>query len=234
MKKLKTKICLFFLTPIFLNAQTVEKIKPNIVNPKGKWYFGANIGLNNIGQSTTFIVPETNYYKKRFQAGVFAEYYFAKQWSITNKISYFETGLDYYYYSPGTSSYFLGSPEKTYSANFSGQVLVTSLQTKWEFRFVKNFKGYLKFGIGYYFEMQSSYENYINDKYDGNYPSSYGSWLSGCGFTYFINDKYSLFIENEYHIGSVKYNSGNSWLGNGDRNASNQLINIGIKYNFKK
>ena len=226
------KLISFFFC-IALHAQTVEKVKSHIVNPKHNWYFGANIGLNNIGQSTTFIVPDTNYDKKGFQVGIFAEYYVAKQWSITNKISYFETGLDYYYFSPGVSGYIMSSPAKTYSAKFSGQVLATSLQTKWEFRLIKNFKGYLKLGIGYYFETHSSYENYNNDINEGNYPSSYGSWLSGYGFTYFINDKYALFFENEYHNGSVKYNSGNSYFGNGGRNASNQLISIGIKYNFK-
>ena len=228
---MKSKLVLNLLLMIF--SIVIYGQEKEIINPKGNLYFGANIGLNNIGQSTSTIVIETNYNKKSFQIGAFAEYYFAKQWSITSKMSYFETGLDYFYYYPGTNGYFFSSPSKTNFANFSGEVLTTSLQMKWEFRLVKNFKGYLKLGVAYYVETKSDYQNYINDQNNENYPSNYGSWVSGYGFTYFLNQKYALFIESEFHMGTSKYNSGSGLFGNGDRYASNQLLSIGVKYNFK-
>ncbi len=39
MKTMKVVICLFFILPILSNAQTEEKIKTHIINPKGSWYF---------------------------------------------------------------------------------------------------------------------------------------------------------------------------------------------------
>jgi len=233
---MKTQITII----IALFLQLIQSQNKEISNAKGNLYFGANIGLNNIGESTTFILSETNYTKKAFQGGIFAEYYFAKQWSLTSKISYFETGLNYYYHSPGTSGssgfggfFNYGSASSTSSANFSGQVLASSLQIKWEFRLIKDFKGYLKVGVGYYIETHSNYKNYFGDVNNGNYPTTYAGGISGIGFTYFLNDKYSIFAETEYHAGSTKYNSGESWLGNGDRQASNQLLSLGIKYKFK-
>lgn len=227
---MKNNIILTLLLLLCVNKSIAQKER---FNPKKNLYFGANIGLNNIGQSTIFIVPETKQTKQNLQFGVFAEYYLAKQWSVTTKMSYFETGLNYFYYSAGTSGYFFSSPSKTNSANFSGEVLATSLQMKWEFRLVHNFRGYLKLGVAYYVETKSDYQNYINDQNNENYPSNYESWVSGYGFTYFLNQKYALFIESEFHMGTSKYNSGSGLFGNGDRYASNQLLSIGVKYNFK-
>lgn len=224
-----------YLTILFLAFQWFMSSQVENFNPKKNLYFGANIGLNQI--DTKSEKP-----KSGFQGGVFAEYYFAKQWSITGKISYFETGLDYYHFYPGYASsggfggfFGGGSPSRLYSANFSSEVLATSLQIKWEFRLYNIFKGYWKTGIGLYLETHSKYENYIGDKNNGIYSSTFSSVLAGFGVTYFINDKYAIFAEIENHLGAAKFQSNDGWNfgGTGKRFASNHLIGVGVKYKFK-
>lgn len=219
-----------YLTIQFLAFQMFMFSQIEIINPKNNLYLGANIGLN-------LIDIHADESKKSIHAGVFAEYYFAKQWSLTGKTSYFETGLDFYNQSyslqsrgPGGGSSNL--ERQTFSANFSGAVLATSLQIKWEFRIKHNFKGYLKMGYGYNFETQSNYKNYVGDRNEANYPTSYGGWISGMGLSYFLNDKYALFLESELHHGPVKFNGGYKGYGPGYLYASNHLIGVGVKYKF--
>lgn len=221
---MKIKITFIAISFIIINTQA----QTDRINPNHNLYFGANIGLNNIN----FHYDKTN---QGLHGGIFSEYYLAKQWSLTGKVSFFETALDYHHFYHGTTGYFLSSPAKTFNANFSGLVLATSLQIKWEFRLIHNFRGYLKTGYGFYIETYANYSNYINDVNNGNYPSTYSNWLSGLGFTYYINDNYALFFESEYHRGGIKYQSTFGWqvFDDGKRYASNQLFGLGVKYKFK-
>lgn len=57
-----------------------------IINPKGKWFFGAEIGLNAI----TSVHPSK---MTSIQGGFLTEYYFAKNWSVNGRVKYFETGV---------------------------------------------------------------------------------------------------------------------------------------------
>ncbi|WP_260390427.1 hypothetical protein [Riemerella anatipestifer] len=62
-------------------AQTRE-----VINPKGRWFFGAEVGLNS-----KISVPPS---KMSFmQGGFLAEYFFAKNWSVSGRLKYFETGV---------------------------------------------------------------------------------------------------------------------------------------------
>jgi hypothetical protein len=219
------------LTTLLLACQMLIFSQIERYQPKNNLYFGVNFGLN-------LIDIHADESRKSIHAGAFAEYYFAKQWSLTGKISYFETGLDFYNQSYRLQSRGFGGGSSNFetqifSADFSGHVLATSLQIKWEFNLIKNFSGYLKTGYGYYIETQSKYENYIGDKNEGKYPSSYGGWITGMGLTYFLNEEYALFLEIELHNGPVKFNGGNYVYGSGNQYASNNLIGLGIKYKFK-
>jgi hypothetical protein len=81
---MKNKILILVVLSLLSNkiiSQTNE-----IVNPNGKWFFGAEIGLNTI----TSINPNNT---NSIQGGILAEYYFEKHFSISGRIKYFETGV---------------------------------------------------------------------------------------------------------------------------------------------
>lgn len=56
-------------------------------NSKGKWYFGAEFGLNTITSLTN--------HENSIQGGILAEYYFSNRWSLSGRIKYFKTGVSY-------------------------------------------------------------------------------------------------------------------------------------------
>lgn len=132
---MKYKILIIVVLSLVSNkiiSQTNE-----IINPRGKWFFGAEIGLNTI----TSIHP--NHKANLFQGGVLAEYYFAKHWSASARIKYFETGVSNKYDS-----------SKVY---FEGAVISVPLNIKWEYRISNNFSGNLKLGVALNQEIKSNY-----------------------------------------------------------------------------
>jgi len=210
------KLILLLLFPFLINAQS----KNEIINPKGKWYFGAEIGTNTI---SSFSLGEPN---QSFQGGVLAEYYFARHWSLSARIKYFETGVSFYDAGTnGSSGYiFSYSGRESYYGNFKGAEIAIPLNIKWEFRISENLGGSLKIGAAYTIETKSEYGSYSKDL-PTNYPTRYESDNLGYGFNYFINKKMAFYLDFEYFIGNSK--------GYGHY-SENKLTNIGTKYNFKK
>jgi hypothetical protein len=88
--KVSATIIFIFILQI-INSQNKE-----IFDPKGKWFFGVEVGTNEI---TSLNLGEDNL---SFQGGILAEYYFSKNWSISGRIKYFETGISYF--NPGSNS----------------------------------------------------------------------------------------------------------------------------------
>ena len=76
---------IFIFIPLLINTQ--ETAETVIVNPKGNWHFGGEMGSNTM---TSFNLGESN---KSFQGGVVAEYYTGRHWSVSGRIKYFETGV---------------------------------------------------------------------------------------------------------------------------------------------
>jgi hypothetical protein len=217
------KIFFIIWMPFLINAQ--ETAKSEIVNPDGKWYFGAEMGLNTMA---SFKLGEPN---KSFQGGVVAEYYTGRHWSLSGRIKYFETGVSFYKPNTHSGGWFdLGSDE--YSGVFKGAVISIPINIKWEFRIFKNFGGSLKLGYAQNFETKSNYTNYsANLKTD--YSKSYGSSISGLGFNYFLNQKTAIYIDFERYFGGRKAKIP-ALIFDNDQYVMNNLINIGIKYNLKK
>ena len=195
-----------------------------IINPKNKYYFGAEIGRNTI---TSFQLGESN---KSLQGGLSAEYYFDKQWSVLSKIKYYETGVSFFSPDTHSGSWFdLGSD--AYSGQFKGKIISIPLFLKWEFRMYKNLKGNLKIGYSYFYEISSQYENYSSNL-STHYSKHNGSLVQGLGLTYFINEKTAIYLDSEYDFGTSKgYSEG--LFGKTHHTTKNQLTEIGIKYTFK-
>jgi hypothetical protein len=222
----KLSFCITIFTYLNTSAQLPSK---DIVNPKGQWYFGAEIGSNriaslNLGES-----------RQTFQGGILAEYYFARHWSLSGKIKYFETGVSYFeraIKSSGSFAGFFGSSGRpSYSGNFSGAQIAIPLCIKWEFRFRKNFAGSLKIGYNQIFETEGNGTYKSDDKIlNLENDKIYGGTVLGLGFNYFLNQNLAIYIDFEgYTGGSVK--------GYGQRKSyttENSLTNFGVKYNFKK
>lgn len=218
------KILLTLLLPFLATAQ--ENTKSEIVNPKGNWFFGAEIGENTI---TSFNLGEPN---KSFQGGVLTEYYTGRHWSLSGKIKYFETGVSFYRPSTHSSGWFdLGHDENF--GTFNGAVIAIPIAIKWEFRIRRNLRGYLKTGFAYNYETKSNYN--FSKNVNTNHAKDFGSYNSGIGFSYFINKKMAVYLDLEnYTFGGRKAEYENFILWNTVYYTENSHLNFGIKYNFKK
>lgn len=176
---------------------------------KKDWFFGAEIGNNTITSSNL-----SN--KNSFQGGFVAEYYFAKHWIATARLKYFETGVT----------------TKSETGYFEGAVISIPLNLKWEYKITNKFKGNLFTGIALNKEVKSNYYYPPNEKID--YSTFFGSFNAGIGLTYFLNSKTAIYIDYEtYKFGGYKGTSGNI-LGAKNYYTENNLLNIGLKHNFKK
>jgi hypothetical protein len=215
-----------------LTNKITAQINEN-VNPRGNYFFGAEVGLNTINSLT---LNESN---KSIQGGILAEYYFAKHWSLSGRIKYFKTGVSFHKpeYKSTSSSQGMGPnlsglfDNDEYLGRFEGAVISFPLDIKWEFRIYKNLSGNLKLGYAYNIETKNDYVNYTNNVRT-DYPTHYGSSNTGFGFNYFINKKSSIYIDFENYFGAEKGRVP-SFLFDGTKYAINNQINIGIKYNLK-
>lgn len=205
---MKFKISIIIVLSLLSNkiiSQTSEN-----VNPKGKWFFGAEFGLNTI----TSIHPN---HTNSIQGGILAEYYFAKNWSASGRIKYFKTGVSNKYDSA--------------KGVFDGAVISVPLNIKWEYRISNNFCGNLKLGIALNQEIKSNY--YYPPNESTNYSTFYGTFNPGIGFNYFISKNTAVYLSYEvYILGNDRDDA--DWLQIVPNSPNNNLFNIGIKHNFKK
>lgn len=203
---MKNKILILVVLSLLSNkiiSQTRE-----IVNPDGKWFFGAEIGLNTI----TSIHPN---HTNSIQGGILAEYYFEKHFSISGRIKYFETGVSNKYDSA--------------KGLFQGKVISIPLNVIWKYRIINNFSGNLKLGISLNQEIESNYYYPLNEKTD--YSKFYGSFNPGIGFNYFISKNTAVYMSYEvYVLGNDRDDA--DWLQIVPNSPNNNLFNIGIKQNF--
>jgi Outer membrane protein beta-barrel domain len=214
---MKTIILIVFI-PFLICAQEITK--PEIINPKGNWYFGAEIGLNTI---TSFNLGEHN---QSFQGGVLAEYYTGRHWSLTGKIKYFETGVSS---GKDPTPGFFGS--SGYARVFNGKVISVPIDVKWQFEIKNNYRGYFKMGLAYNHETKSEYS--FTDNLIPNYAKNFGSFNVGFGVDYLISNRMIVFTDVEsYELGGYK-GHGDGFVFPENYYTTNLLFNFGIKYNFK-
>jgi hypothetical protein len=194
-----------------------------IINPKEKWFFGVEIGSNEI---TSYTLGENN---QSFQGGLLAEYYFAKNWSLSAKVKYFETGVSFYEpavpYSGGSFFNLFGStggsPE--YTGRFEGAVIAIPISIKWGFRIRKNLRGNL--ALGYVYNLETKAKYCINPSLGSE---NYHSLMAGYGITYFVNENLAFYIDVESQTGTTKFSFKNSYY------VKNNLLSFGVKFNFNK
>lgn len=208
----------------FLSNKIISQTN-EIINPKGKLFFGAEIGINKI---SSFSTGEPKY---SFQGGILTEFYFARHWSLSGRIKYYDTGVSFYKPDTHSGSWFDLGTDASFG-NFKGDVISIPLDIKWEFRINKNLGGSFKIGYAYNIESRSNYSNYsVNLKTD--FPKQYGSANAGYGLNYFISKNMAVYLDVEFYSGTTKgYSDG--FFGRNSYNTENDLINFGIKYNFKK
>ncbi len=207
-----------------MNGQEIKISE--IVNPEGKWFFGAEMGSNTI---TSYSSGEPN---KSIQGGILAEFYTGRHWSLTTRIKYFKTGLSYFKQGSGGGGGFLSFGSDPKSIVYEGKVVTIPINIKWEFRIWKNFSGNLNLGVNYNFETQSKYFSTSISDYDRYSAKQYFSSNTGFGFNYFINKKQAVFINIESYLGGSKGDSGGFVFSTPVYN-TNTLVNFGYKYNFK-
>ena len=198
------------------NAQTKN------INPKGKWFFGAEIGNNVVIPTTNKTTP-----KNHLQGGVLAEYYFARHWSLSAKIKFYKIATSFY--QQGSSGWIFSS--STYSGTFNGKVLSAPISVKWEFRIFKNLGGSLKMGTTFNKEFDSIYENYTSNLNPEEYPTEYLGFLSGMWLNYFLDANSAIYFDYNLLSGAKK-GEVSTFLGDGLIINSNLIISIGYKINI--
>jgi len=203
---------ILILAVLSLLSNKIISQTSEIVNPKGKWFFGAEFGLNTI----TSIHPN---HENSIQGGILGEYYFAKHWSLLGRIKFFKTGVSY-------------NDDSVYK--FYGSVISIPININWEYRIVKKISGNLKLGLAFNQEIKSDYYYPTNAK--TNYSTLFGTFNPGIGFNYCLNKTTVIFMNYEvYILGNNRRDDSYgkmNFLPNNTTN--NNLFNIGIKYSFKK
>jgi hypothetical protein len=215
---------LIILVMSFISNEIISQ-SDEIINPKGKWFFGVEIGTNEI---TSFSNDES---KNSFQGGILTEYYFAKYWSLSGRLKYYNTGVSFYRSDSNTGGWFnFGTDE--FFGTFKGAVLSIPMNIKWEFRIYKNLRGSLKVGYAYNLETASNYSNY-SENLNTDFPKQYGSFNTGYGLNYFLNKNLAVYADVEFYCGTTKGHR-DGLFGKTSYKTANQLINFGIKYSFNK
>lgn len=212
---------LVFLVLAFSTGLFAQE-KDSLVNPKGKVFFGIEIGSNKIN-SYEFNEPKTS-----FQGGLLAEYYFARHWSVSGRIKYYKIGASF---SDDGGS--LESLKTTYtSGRFKGETIMIPLDIKWEFRLYKDLAGFVKLGYALGIETKSEY-SYYSPEITENFSNYNHNFFAGYGLTYFINEKDAVFISVEYFIGGNKgKQNGLNIFDDGRKYLTNTLVNFGYKRYF--
>ena len=211
MKKITIIFAILFCN--YAHSQVIDNLNtatPEIINPKGQWFFGAEIGVNTI----TSIKPD---HTNSLQGGILAEYYFAKHWSVDARLKYFTTGVSNKFdYKKGV---------------FMGAVIALPININWDYRIYKNLSGTLKAGISLNQEVKSDYYYPASESTD--FSTFYASFNPGFGLNYFISPSTAIYLNYEvYVLGSDRDNA--DWLQILPNSPNNNLFNVGIKYNFRK
>lgn len=221
-------ITFLFLIPTILYAQ-----KTNI-NSKGKWFFGAEIGMNIIKSN-----EEKQYTKLQF--GISSEYYFEKNWSFITKIKYFDTAVSYNNGKdiPPSFVVFFADNQRTTpydSLDFEGKVIAVPIQIKYEMDLIKQVKFFTTLGFAYNLEIESRY--FVPNDYETldqkKFNKSYVNLNLGVGLTYFLSKSSALFINSEYfRFGGAKGKKSKNFFSLTLYEPENSFVTIGFKYNFK-
>lgn len=204
------KIKLAIIICVVLSSHFIFSQKTEVFNPKGTLFFGAEFGFNAITS-----VHQTR--MTSLQGGILAEYYFAKNWSVNGRLKYFETGIF--------------NENSKQIESFDGVVISLPINLIWKYRLIKNFGGNFKLGIAFNQEVKSNY-NYPPGK-NTNFSKFYSSFNPGVGINYFISKNTALYINYEvYVLGNHRGDSSGFYIT--PYSPNNNLLNFGIKHNFKK
>ncbi len=201
-----------------------QEIKTSqIVNPAGKWFFGAEIGPNII---TSYTLGEPN---KSLQGGILAEYYFSQNFSVTGRIKYFKTGLSDFKNGIVGGSNFLSTSYLGSFKEFNGEIITIPININCEISIWQKLNATLNFGLNYNYENKSNY-NY-SDNQNTEYSRHYLGLNTGMGFGYFLSKKVTVFTNIEGYVGTGYKGNNNEFI-KIPYLTTNVVINYGVKYNF--
>ena len=198
--KINTLYCLLFFSASY--SQNTG------VNNDNKWFFGAEIGANHI----ISIRPEIKY---SVQGGIGAEYFFSRNWSLTGRLKYFETGVSNKY-----------NPD---NGLFLGAVVAVPIHLKRYWRIKQCFYFDVASGFSVNREVRSNYFYPSNE--DTNFSKTYLNVNVGLGVNYVPNKKSIVYVNVEF------YNLGNDrddadWMEIVPNAPNNAHLNIGLKYSL--
>lgn len=202
---MKNKILILVL---ILFGNKVNSQSNELLNLKGEWYFGMEIGSNRI------ISIQDSPKTESFQVGLLAEYYLSNQWSLKGRIKYFKTGLSF----------------KNNKYRFDGKVISIPINLKWEFKVFKNLKGNLNLGLAFNQEIKSKYSYPKLESTD--FSQFFTNINSGIGFNYFISKRFTVYTNIEIYLWGNNRNN-NDFLSIIPNSTNNRIFNLGIKHNFK-
>lgn len=201
-----------FTNTLYAQTQTDD-------SPKGKFFFGVEMGTNNpasLRKSHTV----------NFQGGLLAEYYIAKHWIVNARLKYFQTALDFDMPRPSNGPLLIA----TYN-RFDGAVISMPVNIKWEFRIFKGLHANLKLGAALNYEVKSDY-SYDADL-STDYPRLFASLNYGLGFSYHISPRLHIFLNVEDYRGAGAKHPKQVALFDNENHINNSQLNLGVQYHFK-
>ena len=190
-----------------LTATAVGQSKTND-DVKGKWFFGAELGLNTI----TSLNPSP---ANSLQGGILAQYYLSNHISLSGRIKYFKTGVS--------------NNQNSSKGYFNGAVLSVPYNVNFEFKLFPKVNSTFQLGIALNQEIKSTY-NYPPNS-NTNYSTFYGSFNPGIGISYRLSPTTVLYLNYEaFVLGNDRDDA--DWLQIIPNSPNNSIANIGLKHNF--
>ncbi|WP_272150048.1 outer membrane beta-barrel protein [Tenacibaculum aiptasiae] len=184
-----------------------------------------------------YLLTETGYQnltnKTYIHFGIGAEYFLSKKSSLSLRIKYLNTGIEYHKakISAGFAGFF-GSPEKAFS--YKGKIITIPFNYKFENRFFfKNIKYFLNTGVALNFTVEDRF--LIAKNITPNYNNkTYFNFNLGAGFIYKLNNKIHLSISKEISLlGGAKTQESVGFIFPQKLSPYTSILNIGLRYRLK-
>ncbi len=183
MKSIKLVVLVMFCVTINIFAQKKDNIEMGF-----QLGYNSSRVVDNKGNSSD--------YRRTFNLGATAEYYFSKSWGLKAKIIYDRKGFNnstltlYNYYGDGTSY--------TYRTDFEINYITIPVMANWHFGADRNW--YLSFGF-YQGFLSSARDTRLNNDLSKEFNSSDFGLALNVGVKFPLSDQMKLMLEYDYQGG---------------------------------
>ncbi len=205
MKKIFTTLLIALGACTIASAQTKSNVE-----------FGVNVGYNEAYVIDSYSGANSSWVNG-FNAGVSADYYFTRNWSLKLKVSYDQKGWGDGYITDNSGN-------TIYGINYRLNYITVPVMAGWHFGRTNNV--YLNFGPYIGFLLNSS-DNLIGDNLTSAFNKVDGGLDVGIGFKFPVSRNAKFFVEFDGQAGLANVEPG--YYGSSLENARSS-INVGLNF----